>query len=64
MRKIEPGRYQCTVCGEVITTEVEDEAPFDFTVARPDRPNERVVTLHGKEIHRCVVGHESARRPR
>lgn len=55
MRKIGRGRYRCTMCDEVVSTDHEDEAPFDFTVARPDRPNERVVMLRGREIHRCVI---------
>jgi len=59
LRKIGAGHYRCTICGAEIRTDDEQEAPFDFIVARPEHPNERVVTLRGKEIHRCVVRPES-----
>ena len=54
MRRLGHGRYECTICAAVIVVET-DETPFDFTVAGPDSPNERVVMLSGKEVHRCVV---------
>ena len=53
MRLID-GRYECAYCGAVLDLP-SDAEPMVVFHASSGRPNVRVISLDGNEIHRCEV---------
>jgi hypothetical protein len=53
--RLRDGRYECARCGAVLDVTV-DEEPNVTIHATGGGPNVRVLTLDGREIHRCVIG--------
>ena len=48
------GRYECAHCGTVLEMAPEAEPRVVFHAAS-GQPNMRVITVEGREIHRCEV---------
>ena len=53
MERIGDGIYRCTVCGSEVQVGT-DGTPVAVLVGQSGKPNERVVTVAGKEVHRCT----------
>ena len=51
--RLHDGRYECTLCGAVLDVDSETE-PKVAIHAASGKPNERVLSIDGNEIHRCV----------
>ena len=52
MERIGNRTYRCTTCDAVVQLETDD-SPVVVLAAQTGRPNERVVTAGGVEVHRC-----------
>jgi hypothetical protein len=48
------GRYECAHCGALLELDADAEPTIVFHAAS-GRPNMRVITVDGHEIHRCEV---------
>jgi hypothetical protein len=48
------GRYECSLCGEVLDIPFGAEPTIVFHAAS-GKPNTRVILVDGVEIHRCNV---------
>jgi hypothetical protein len=48
------GRYECALCGEVLDIPFGAE-PTVVLHAASGRPNVRVISVDGVEVHRCNV---------
>jgi hypothetical protein len=51
---VRPGVYRCTVCDALVETPERDDPPVVVLVAEGGQPTERVVTVDGVEVHRCL----------
>ena len=50
--------YECAQCGAKLT--IDDDAVPNVTIhGASGKRNERVIEVHGKEVHRCTVGASS-----
>ena len=52
MERIGKHTYRCTTCDAVVELQ-NDDAPVVVLAAQTGKPNERVVTAGGVEVHRC-----------
>jgi hypothetical protein len=52
MERIGHHTYRCTTCDAVIELET-DASPVVVLAAQSGKPNQRVVTAAGVEVHRC-----------
>jgi hypothetical protein len=52
VKKLEPGLYQCLLCGAVVETDADGEPPLSTVVGKGEQA-QRVVTINLVEIHRC-----------
>jgi hypothetical protein len=57
--RLSNGKWECAHCGTVLDVP-DDQVPMVVIHAASGKPNERVLSLDGRELHRCVV--EDARR--
>ena len=48
------GRYECALCGEVLEIPLGAE-PTIVIHAASGKPNTRVISVDGVEVHRCYV---------
>jgi hypothetical protein len=53
--RLNDGRYECTLCGAILDIGLLDN-PRVTIHAASGTPNERVLTLGTREIHRCAIG--------
>lgn len=53
MRQISASTWECTQCGAEVWVE-RGRRPIATFVTRSTRPQERVVTVEGQIVHRCV----------
>ena len=49
------GKWECAYCGTELDVPM-DKVPMVVMHAASGKPNERVLSLDGQEIHRCVIG--------
>src|SRR5689334_2740880 len=49
------GRYQCVLCGAVLDIIPLTASPQAVLEARSGKPNVRVLSMDGLELHRCEV---------
>jgi hypothetical protein len=52
MERIGKRTYRCTTCDAVVELNT-DASPVVMLAAQTGKPNERVVTAAGVEVHRC-----------
>jgi hypothetical protein len=57
MRQIGPDTYVCTLCNATVFVSGL-EPPVAVIVGQSGRPNIRVVSVEGVEVHRCAVAAE------
>ena len=57
------GRYECAHCGAVLDIDADAE-PMVVVHAASGRPNMRVITVDGDEVHRCEVNDREPDYPR
>jgi hypothetical protein len=53
--RLHDGRYECAHCGEYLDIPLTKKPVITMT-ARSGEPNVRVLSLDGREIHRCEIG--------
>lgn len=53
--RLHNGKYLCTLCGEQIDIAPEQQ-PLVLIKASGGKPNLRVISLDGVEVHACPVG--------
>jgi len=45
--------YHCTVCGDPVELGAGSDRPLSTLIAASGQPNLRVISLAGREVHRC-----------
>ncbi len=59
--RVENGKFVCVLCGEALTVSETDTVT---TIAGSSgKPNRRILSVKGKEIHRCDMPSRGPRRP-
>ena len=58
--RLNDGRYECAHCGAVLDIPLVEEPKVTIHAAS-GKPNMRVLTRHGKEIHRCDLDADKRR---
>ena len=55
--KRELGRYRCTLCGVIVSSDVRlDDVMKTMIVQASGQPTVRTVSVDGAEVHRCTLG--------
>ena len=54
MERIDRTTYRCTACNALVRVEADDR-PLVMITAQSGQPNIRVISVAGKEVHRCVL---------
>ena len=49
---LQAGKFVCALCGEPIMA-TSDQRPLIMIKAESGKPNQRVISLEGKELHAC-----------
>lgn len=57
------GRYECAHCGAVLEISPDVEPMIVFHAAG-GKPNMRVISVAGREVHRCEVRDRDGERPK
>ena len=61
--RLHDGRYECIHCSAVLNVDVTERPIVTFSAAS-GRPNIRILSVRGVEIHRCEVAiREAVRSP-
>jgi len=55
--RLSNGKWECAYCGSELDLP-RDKAPMVVIHAASGKPNERVLSLDGHELHRCSVSDE------
>ena len=45
--------YHCTICGALVETSPRGDTPLAMLIGTSGKPNVRVLTVAGLEVHRC-----------
>ena len=56
--RVRDGTYQCSMCGTTLDV-VPNVLPQVTIIAAGGKPNIRILTVDGREVHRCDVSSDS-----